>query len=911
MHPGISYTQGQLDRMKAMVEAKVEPYYTTFQNLLNSEHTQLDRKVYDRGSQIREGSFNGTIGIDGRCAHDCALLWKLTGDTRYADKAVEYLNANNHYTNTSARGTGPLDNGKINLLIEAAELMRDYEGWASEEQQKFKDMLTYPYYSNTEDVAAKYANWTNDDANGITFYWNILNGDCGRHGNQGMFGMLGMLAMGIYLDNEIIYDRALRYVQGLPHRSDDLPYPSGPPSVSANPTKQSEHMKEYQRYGAKNDIEDYGYDELLQYYFYPNGQCQESSRDQGHVMAGLHKFIEFAEIAWNQGDDIYALHDKRLLKGIEFNVRYNLSFFKQYDDQPEPWEPAGYTSNLDEATLDNNMYLQVRSRSGRWESILPSPAQRGAISNVGSRECAFAHYRYRFGEDEKDMRWLSRARDYVMDKYGFETSGTGPSWYYEWNGWGTLTKTLGTWMAGDPGTFVDGKRISGIHAVPGSIDAADYDYFNGVIDAEGHTYHKVNAAAASSYRPDGGVALKFDGRKWVVVNIKDGEWMNYTISSPVSDNFTVYVSCKSGGKAKIGVAVAGSEAIYAEIPASDEYKETMIANVALPAGASVIRLYVQGDDTDLSIEGIRVAYNSAEKPGIELAGYLDQRGRQFVVDWEFTGMLATDIDLIRSATGDVKDAEIVSENNTFGHHADATIEGTVPSYTYWIRYKNEGKEELSEPVSFEWGELTDFFVGEDSSDWAIPGSNGTGVYSGSSFFVTPDAKGAARIGRNWTFPFHAGNYPILAVCAGIPEGMQMALYSGANSWLNGYNTFDDKIGDVYCYDLSKGNFQNTKGEAKMIVSTEETTAIPLQIRLQGGKTDPFVLNWIATFKSVDALKKALAGDTPFAGVEGVEEDNVAEGDDAIYNLMGGYCGRDLNSLEKGIYIRAGKKVLVK
>ena len=84
VHPGCSYTQGQLDRMKAMVEAKVEPYYTTYLNLKNSEHAQLDRKVSDRGTQIREGQFNGTVGIDGRCAHDLALLWHITCDRRYS-----------------------------------------------------------------------------------------------------------------------------------------------------------------------------------------------------------------------------------------------------------------------------------------------------------------------------------------------------------------------------------------------------------------------------------------------------------------------------------------------------------------------------------------------------------------------------------------------------------------------------------------------------------------------------------------------------------------------------------------------------------------------------------------------------------------------------------------------------------
>ena len=35
VHPGITYTQGDLDRMKAMVEAKVEPFYSTFLALKN------------------------------------------------------------------------------------------------------------------------------------------------------------------------------------------------------------------------------------------------------------------------------------------------------------------------------------------------------------------------------------------------------------------------------------------------------------------------------------------------------------------------------------------------------------------------------------------------------------------------------------------------------------------------------------------------------------------------------------------------------------------------------------------------------------------------------------------------------------------------------------------------------------
>lgn len=105
IHPGITYTQGDLDRMKAMVKAKHEPYYSTFLKLKESPYSSLNTQVINRGKQIREGRFNATIGVDGRRAHDLALLWHLTGDEAYARKAVEYLNANSYYTNTSSRGT--------------------------------------------------------------------------------------------------------------------------------------------------------------------------------------------------------------------------------------------------------------------------------------------------------------------------------------------------------------------------------------------------------------------------------------------------------------------------------------------------------------------------------------------------------------------------------------------------------------------------------------------------------------------------------------------------------------------------------------------------------------------------------------------------------------------------------------
>ena len=99
VHPGITYTQADLDRMKAMVEARQEPFYTTYQALLKDSYSQPGNGNYEDITQIKEGRFNATIGSDGRRAHDMALLYHITGNKAYADDAVKRLNRYNHLTN--------------------------------------------------------------------------------------------------------------------------------------------------------------------------------------------------------------------------------------------------------------------------------------------------------------------------------------------------------------------------------------------------------------------------------------------------------------------------------------------------------------------------------------------------------------------------------------------------------------------------------------------------------------------------------------------------------------------------------------------------------------------------------------------------------------------------------------------
>ena len=88
---------------------------------------------------------------------------------------------------------------------------------------------------------------------------------------------------------------------------------------------------------------------------------QESCRDQGHTMGGIGNYTAIAEMAWNQGDSLYGWLDNRILKGIEFNIRYNLSGIMSFPDQMQPWEPTAYTANEEECTFENGKFYQAVS----------------------------------------------------------------------------------------------------------------------------------------------------------------------------------------------------------------------------------------------------------------------------------------------------------------------------------------------------------------------------------------------------------------------------------------------------------------------------------------------------------------------------------------------------------------------
>lgn len=620
-HPGISHKRSDLDRMKYMVQAGKEPWKTSFQNLSQNPYASYNYNVQGDASVTRLVEPSSIAGYnyekfkyDALAAYYNAIMWSVTGDDRHAKKSVQCLNAWANITHIESNGTMALDAGRVIWkMLEGAEIIKNtYTGWAQNDINKFKAMLVYPGYSTTVVPTAAIA------AEDATFYWYMYNGDAGRHGNQGIFAMRGLMAMGIFMDNDIMYDRALRYMMGMPHRADDLPYPAGPRTASATPTSTYDYYDEYTLGSTVGTTQDYGYNEPIANYIWENGQCQEASRDQSHTITGVSIINTMCEMAWNQGDDMYSFLDYRVLKGIEFGMRYNASMNYSFPDQPTPWEP----------TVENGEFIQRKDRSGRWFSKKMNPylekdfvtVTRGKdfkFTNYPFHEMALAHYRDRVGLNPDKYKWLQRAFDISTREAGLEAQG----FQVDFPGFGGLTSRRPANSPGDPVEYVNGKPVYKMHVVPGKIEAEDFDHFT--TDGQGKVYNDKTAAnTGGQYRTSEAVDIEACAEGgYNLTGLENGEWINYTIAVPTAGTYKLkmrYAATAANGALRVefnGEDKTGTMGVpYGTVYSTggQDWREIAVGSAfTLQAGVQSMRVFIAGASNAFNITSFSLSYIGA------------------------------------------------------------------------------------------------------------------------------------------------------------------------------------------------------------------------------------------------------------------------------------------------------------
>ena len=860
IHPGCSHKKSDLDRMKAMVQAGVEPWKSSFEILNKNPYSSYNYAVKWTLSDVTlvEPAANVVnnyekFKYDALAAYLNSLMWYITGDERHAQKAVEIFNKMVNIKGIDSNGTKCLDAGRVIWkLLEGAEIIKStYSGWNAVDIENFKAMLVYPGYSTTT-VPTSAIN--NEKA---TFYWYMYNGDPGRHGNQGLFGMRGVMAMGIFMDNELMYERALRYLAGQPRRQDDVPHQSGPPiaSTSINTASSNIYFNDYSLNGYSSSVPDYGYNEVITNYVYENGQCQESSRDQGHAIVGISIINSICEMAWNQGDDLYSTGNYRTLLGIEFYYRYNLSYNYSFADQLNPWEPS----------VESGEYISIKDRSQRWLAKKINPWIGNDLTKITRGQNVFGtkapvyemflgHYKTRLGLPYEKIKWITRGDSISKEAVGYEDQG----FQVDYAGFGGLTFHRANWMAGDPVRFENGIPIFEMPEIPCSINAVNYDFFT--VDGQDRTFSDATPSNEGAVYRNDAVDIISGDNGYVVNKMQNGEWLSYTFKVPVDGEYHIALRHNTTGSgAKMKVVVDDELQVESALSVTSGFEETSIGAVQLTKGAKVIRIYVTGESNITSLSQIKIILNPNAVKKLNITSALNA-SNQAVINWSFENIIPTNLRIFRATSDNFNAAAAIKTlNNDVATYTDATVNGKISSYYYWVVYDEAGTQYKSDVATVSWGYFFDDFFNPSTALWSVV--NGTGSISNNVLNINTYSSSKAYLSRTGGATLHAGNYPILAYKLSAPTGTSFAIHNAVSSILGGGgNVYSGVLNNnVYYYDLRNIGFVSSS-ITKMVPIDSILTNSLFQIRMTVSSSASSQLHWIGTFKSISELSQYIISD---------------------------------------------------
>lgn len=285
IHPGILHIQKDLDSIKASIQAAKQPWLNAFNQMKASDKASL--KYTPHPFAIVEcGSYNmpnvgcNDINNDGTAAYTHALMFVLTGDPRYADKAkailAEWASTYDKNTDSNARlvvaWAAP-------FFANAGELLKIYdETWSKSEIQNFTRLLDkfLPYVKND---ARPENNWI----------WSRIEAH---------------MAIAVFKDDKAEFEIAIeRWQRYLPtyiyYKAEDGSAPVKTPFQDTASTLSKWMAKKF-------------YD----------GQSMETCRDLGHMDLGFRSMLNAAEIAWSQGVDLFKPNSQRMTRFMELHGQW-------------------------------------------------------------------------------------------------------------------------------------------------------------------------------------------------------------------------------------------------------------------------------------------------------------------------------------------------------------------------------------------------------------------------------------------------------------------------------------------------------------------------------------------------------------------------------------------------------------
>lgn len=279
IHPGLLVSDADITRTKTKIEAGLDPWLSSWYQLTNSSYAQASYtngvvEVIYRGSDGVHADNAAALWHDAAAAFALALRWKISGNETYADTAASILTAWGQTLTGIGVNSTDMDNYlsagfQGSELANAGELLRDYKPFADDGLQTFTNMMTTVFlpmnlaFLNHE-LPAEHK-WTHYFAN-----WELGN-------------MASAMAIAVLSENTTTWDFVVDY------------FKNGGGNGNIN-------------LAVSNLVEDPDTGATL-------GQGQESGRDQGHSALDQQMLGIVGQQAWNQGEDLFAYNNSRILQG--------------------------------------------------------------------------------------------------------------------------------------------------------------------------------------------------------------------------------------------------------------------------------------------------------------------------------------------------------------------------------------------------------------------------------------------------------------------------------------------------------------------------------------------------------------------------------------------------------------------
>lgn len=398
VHPGILQTRADLELMKARIKAGDEPWKSAWDRWLAQPEASLDFTSRPFAHVIRGAYGAGEKGgielsASVAAAQVHAQQWFVTGDQAHARKVIEILDA---WSATLA------DFSENDAMLLA--------GWTGGEFCNAAEIVraTYPHWSEASLQQFKRML--------LTVYVPLLEMFYpGANGNWDAAMMYTLLAIGIFCEK-----RELMH-----------------------------HVYSHFRTGPLNSG--------IARYIYPSGQCEESTRDQGHVQLGLGYMARTAIVAWNQGVDLFGEADNRLALGYEYTSHYMLGHDVPCYGSISPVS-RGHFSDVYEAVLEHYHYVK--------HIAMPYTEQAAAAARTRSHSVVM-FFRGAFGpSDTKTPQFPPPEPSKIAAKAGAQaTSADAPAGAIQVRAGESIQDALDNLPAG-------GRTIAlgpGLHTLPASL----------------------------------------------------------------------------------------------------------------------------------------------------------------------------------------------------------------------------------------------------------------------------------------------------------------------------------------------------------------------------------------------------------------------------------------------------------